>query len=468
NLNDYHEEYQPQWDWKDGSDGSGGSGDWTSEWSGSDGNSSEETIVSWPKTFWPDLEWGTEEISVNGGDPEEGWVDEPAIVEEHCEVKNPSPQDDDVWILNGNEWDETKDHWDYARHAQTHMKLFTGGKGKPQRQNLFVVNGSANEVLNQWARPYRDDLTEFIYWDPEAGGPDIPKQDITIGELGQLGSDGNLYVLLPDNVTKDVTPKIKNKDFYIYDVEAAKYTLIHLTECTAMGNTNDERTTIGVGENVDLMGMPDNTVWSTTAGSLYSMNGSWTIFTAPSTAEPVTVTASVGGQSLPVTFAVLEPTGIDHAQIIGTEHFPVGEAGAGMTNAIWIAPTSVSFCQVQLMEVGEDASSVSGYFANTNLFTANPAHYWRHDVAAGADTWRPLSNNNELEDLASITSLPPPWSSGSISWEIPVKWKVGDNGATNSMLDYNQVFSIDGSGTVTSQKFGNAVTRTTNDVITTN
>ncbi|MGH7953664.1 MAG: hypothetical protein ACREFE_17340, partial [Limisphaerales bacterium] len=99
NLNDYHEEYQPQWDWKDGS---GGSGDWTSEWSGDGNSSSEETTVNWPKTFWPDLEWGTEEISGNGGDPEEGWVDEPAIVEEHCEVKNPSPQDDDVWILNGN------------------------------------------------------------------------------------------------------------------------------------------------------------------------------------------------------------------------------------------------------------------------------------------------------------------------------------------------------------------------------
>ena len=177
-----------------------------------------------------------------------------------------------------------------------------------------------------------------------------------------------------------------------------------------------------------------------------------------------------------VPFTVLAPRGVDHAVITSTftNSFSKGQAGALMSLPIWIAPTWVSFYRVQISEVGEDAN-VSGYFANTNFFTTNPPYYWHHWPSGqrGNDYgWVPLSDFNQPPnpDLVGLSydprfSLPQPWSSGQISIDIPVDWKIGDNGPTNSMPGWNQVISINGNGTVTVTKYGKTVTRDTNNVV---
>jgi hypothetical protein len=93
--------------------------------------------------------------------------------------------------------------------------------------------------------------------------------------------------------------------------------------------------------------------------------------------------------------------------------------------------------------------------------------------------WGPINPNNEIGgaqldpgDVAALiptTSHPysPPWSTGIIYVDIPVKWKVGENGTTNNLMyGWDQRIDIDASGTVTVEKFGQRVMRNTNDVVT--
>ena len=121
-------------------------------------------------------------------------------------------------------------------------------------------------------------------------------------------------------------------------------------------------------------GLSDYPVWTDAAGEAVS-NGIG--FTAPSNAANVTVTASFFGvnESLKTKFKVFEPSGID------TNHtykvydytnastapflFGQGNSGAGMYIRVYVAPTYVSFYQVTMEEVGEDATNVTGYYTNS-------------------------------------------------------------------------------------------------------
>ena len=129
---------------------------------------------------------------------------------------------------------------------------------------------------------------------------------------------------------------------------------------------------------------------------LTSTSGGSTKLTAPSNGGSANVTATVKDQSLQVSFSVKEPSGIDHAIIISTNHYSAGISAAGMSLNVWFAPTSVSFYRVQVMEVGEDASDISGYFT---LF-APPSH-----KASGADHWSAnLGVDNSISDDCSLGS----------------------------------------------------------------
>jgi hypothetical protein len=106
------------------------------------------------------------------------------------------------------------------RHAQAVIKLFTGGKGIPGNHNLFSLTATATSGT--------------FCKDPPPGGlinlscaptPPIPPTSIMMGELGYLGSDGNLFVALPDNVTKTVTPTVSGSQYYTFSASAVKHKL---------------------------------------------------------------------------------------------------------------------------------------------------------------------------------------------------------------------------------------------------
>lgn len=328
------------------------------------------------------------------------------------------------------------------RTADAEYELATGGPLGSTNLNLWVLSATARAYTNA----------------QDSVGVAVPPNQIALGNFGNLDTNGNLYVVLPDNDPDVITPRVPGKDKYSFTVGAQKYTLLSYTQHPALANTNRDRTTIGVGEEVNLSGMPTNTIWNVSTGSLAYTTGSNNVLTAPSNAATATVTASAGGKAVAIPFKVLEPIGYGRAQIIGTNHFSFGTAGVAMTNAIWITPTNVSFYRVSIMEVGEDATNISGYFT---LWT--PLQL-RHTTA---DHWAVLNADNQFQDWAGHFSFPPPWSTGSFMWNIPARWQVTGSGVTNTMSGWNQIASIDASGTMTVQKFGRSTTRTTNDVITT-
>ena len=248
-----------------------------------------------------------------------------------------------------------------------------------------------------------------------------------------------------------------------------------ISQCVATTPSNRARTNIGVGEQVNLYFNPalptTNITWSATAGSLSVTNNSSTnLFTAPDNATNVTVTATIGSMPVNFYFKVFEPTHIDHAGVYSWQSYDAGIAGAFMRLKVYLAPTNVSFYQVKYREIGEDASSITGYFSDTNIFGTNPAQTLYHKPA----DWGTLNEDNSWDpwDTCELSGDPvahPPWDSGgSFRFVIPGQWKVSDSGATNDFPNpWYQDFTIDSSGTIRITKFDSHwIQRTTNNVIT--
>ena len=120
------------------------------------------------------------------------------------------------------------------------------GRWVRRQKNLWVISASATGYTNL----------------PDTVGYPIPPEQISIGGFGNLDTNGNLYVMLSDNDPADVTPRAPGNNECTFTVNGQKYTLVHQTEQPALTNTNRNRTTIGVGEQVDFSGMPSDTMWS--------------------------------------------------------------------------------------------------------------------------------------------------------------------------------------------------------------
>jgi hypothetical protein len=213
-------------------DGSGGNGEWIwheqiSDDYGSQTNDSHSVTV-WPASSYPDVADGTVTMTGYGSDDYDETAGSP-IVWEHCDIGVPIVDSSDTDVENlygsGDSYFTYQDH--EARHAQAVIKLQTGGKAKSQRQNLIAFNGSANRTI-----PVRDPFwhSPGLY----VQRPSIPPQNITVNGKA-LGSDGNLYVILPDNDEVDVTPTVDGMDYYTFGLTANKYTPV----IAARGNGNN-------------------------------------------------------------------------------------------------------------------------------------------------------------------------------------------------------------------------------------
>jgi hypothetical protein len=83
-------------------------------------------------------------------------------------------------------------------HAVTVVKLYTGGKAKVNRQNLFSISAWAQEYIQ---------APEHWWWDPTLSLTPLPLVDnskLTVAGK-QVGSDGNVWMVLSDNSEQDIT-----------------------------------------------------------------------------------------------------------------------------------------------------------------------------------------------------------------------------------------------------------------------
>jgi len=363
----------------------------------------------------------------------------------------------DFAASSGVAWDPPTVQVNWTATGAQVVELFTGGKPMRLAKSLFILSQALSRL-------------QFSEWDDYGiyapGDNVIPPGNISLGSYGNLNSDGTLAMLAAEGQHLVITPKT-SQPWYSGNLPGkAKYTLKHQTFYPALTDANLSRLNLGVGENVGLSGMPNKTVW---AGPGLLLTNSAAIFVAPSNAAPsgtkVSVTATVPNSPvLTVNFTVFPPTGFDHAQITGTNSYPIGTAGAGMTTAVWIAPTSVSFYRVWMEEVGKVSTNATGYFANTNVWPAANLDHGKR----GANNWFQLTSQNQWYDGASSGTCVQPWSAGNFTWPIPAAWQVGspNSSTTNYIAGWNQNFMIDASGTVIVQKFGISISRTINNIIT--
>ncbi len=140
------------------------------------------------------------------------------VYNEHCvvpdfEVRGPTA------VVSGGGYTDTQTSFDeYARTAQTTWHLNTGGKAG--RKDLWRLSATAGEV-----RPAVIVLT--IKGNPTglSSFRDITPSQISIRRRA-LGADGNLWMVLPEGTTGlDVTPVVKDVDFYTFNVNTQKYKL---------------------------------------------------------------------------------------------------------------------------------------------------------------------------------------------------------------------------------------------------
>ncbi len=185
-------------DWHTGQPAYGREGDY--RWNSVSGGSGCSKHFTWPPSEWPMLNPGSWEGDCYPGSGEWG---APTIAGEHCAVE----------VKEATMWTDGIGLRDYVRHAQTQLRVYTGGKPVPKRRSLFVFSASASTIFFKQATPPYN-----TPWLRDWQRP-IPPQDIVLGDLGPVGSDHRLYKALPDGETHDVTPQVKNKEFYWFGTE---------------------------------------------------------------------------------------------------------------------------------------------------------------------------------------------------------------------------------------------------------
>ncbi len=109
-------------------------------------------------------------------------------------------------------WPTPYDQGDITLGAVTHVRLYTGGKMGVGRQNLFCINAGADEYFQ---------APEYGWWLTQSQSVD----KVTLTVLGKHpGSDGNLWVVLPDNSEQDITVHAPKQHYNAW-ATATKYKL---------------------------------------------------------------------------------------------------------------------------------------------------------------------------------------------------------------------------------------------------
>lgn len=412
---------------------------------------------AWWTYFWEENSWGTngvgqsdfnELVSTNNvcsdrSNPTHASITMPAFERETCAGGGSRTNGSVVETV--------------SRTTKTIWELRTGDSGS-KRPNLFVVTAVATKY---------DDMF-FPEIDPAAVGTGIANTKIQVGALGALDTDGYACAALPDNDTRDVTPLVAGVKYYRHGVGFRKFLFKSQVVCQALSNTNLDRTTLGVGENVSIffdpyqapLGPPPVTIlWGTTAGTAVPASGAVTFFTAPKTTGNATVTATAKRATFKIDFSTEEPSGIQTKIRGQAESFGIGSVGAGMFVDVTLQPTTVSFRNVQVMEPGASATGRTGYFTNNT-----PPN---HDTAHGANQWHGVTCANLIQDQQFDHAWSSGWpvgQSGSYTFPISPIWRVANDTATHALNGWSdQVHTLSSDGTMRVDKFGNHVIRHINE-----
>ena len=275
------------------------------------------------------------------------------------------------------------------------------------------------------------------------------KLDFTIVYRGQLPSTNAEDIVVTTTFAENVQGATQ-------EVTTATLTSVRIeVEPTSYREDSPNRHVMGVRERFMIHRMPQNANISinVASGWLYSSGYQTSIYACPLSAgsNGIEILSSDGARHVP-NITVVEPQGI----VCEGGESACRDGVIAMKLYPYILPLDVSFSGISMMEVPSLDGGPSGYFTNT-MFSA----FWHHTTNRAAGVWHhPTNENFFFYDTPSFDLYcPSPLSHGTITWVIPLGW--GEIGAT-ALYDvfdtvaavYQQVFTLDESGGLRIDKFG--------------
>jgi hypothetical protein len=204
-------------------DGIGGSSSWN--WDGIYSSSAVAigTNYAWVDAYYPTSSYPNIVTEItNASDDDLG--NPFNVTTEHCEIGVPVTDSSGTYLAPPGSLESAYDYQTEkdtaSRHVEAKMQLQTGGKAGTGRLNLYCLNGTATQIpCVKW--PLQLLLTGES--PPATPVPPILPPSIALGGLGRLGSDGNLWLLLPDGTNLDVTPTVAGVDYYTFTETPTEY-----------------------------------------------------------------------------------------------------------------------------------------------------------------------------------------------------------------------------------------------------
>lgn len=284
-----------------------------------------------------------------------------------------------------------------------------------------------------------DDVEEEGEEFAEEEGDEVEAEE-TAAPAGQPAATGRRSLARNGKTKAPPTPKIKSKTKF------------------KAPNASSDRTTIAVGEQVTFTGNKSGD-WHADAGTATTgLTGRKTLkWRAPDRAATVNITFIIGAKQDTKTMTVIEPTHLTGTKV-KTLSFAKGTQGAGMQLRFKYHPLTVSFGNIEVMEVAGPATNISGYFLAKSAASLN------HDPGVMNFTRIGQNNKDSAIDTASFNGYAKPWTDGGFEWVIPNNFRTVFEGGGNGkhFTDVTQAFKIDGppdDGRSTVTKAGQTVTR---------
>jgi hypothetical protein len=235
------------------------------------------------------------------------------------------------------------------------------------------------------------------------------------------------------------------------------------SQTVALSPANRARTTIGVGEEVDLTVNPSPATWSIAGGGALTPNsgsqGS-VRFTADDNAGNVTITATGSGCSCSITFKVVQPSSWTMQKQDGTNlRHHEGRPDCGWKAITFFHPDDVNFYRVEDREMDSQYVGTGSYAKYNGDWHGNyplpdRVSEWflmnRH-TANGSTDDTPDTVYTGLVPIADTGSAPP-FTTGKGHFPITLQWRVVGSANVHDFPVSNQEDEIFASGRCESRK----------------
>ncbi|HTN06764.1 eCIS core domain-containing protein [Agriterribacter sp.] len=275
-------------------------------------------------------------------------------------------------------------------------------------------------------------------------------------ELRNNGVPDNMIEIFAQGETNEFGAQANNQRADITMIAAPPVPVI-TSETVVTSPGSRARTTVGVGEEVNLTHSSGNltTAWAATAGTLSANVGATVLFTAPDTAQTVTVTADTAT----INFTIIAPNDVHMDNVGGSVKHHLNLPDSGILADVFLLPDNVNFNKVTYRELDVVGIATSGAYA-CNTFKGghcSPAGLGpcgdkslTSTVIAGKGTKSVLGDCAYSGHCGGL----PPFAPGIIGLFIPYEYKTG----TGSFRRFATVFQVHSlaadASTLTTRKAG--------------